>query len=541
MSETTPSRSEIQLQTELWLREGIAAVKAGERQRARDLLLRVVEHDEENVSAWLWLSAVVETPEDQETCLANVLTLDPDNQAAARGIAVVRKKLVDDYVHRVAAAVESGHREQARELLDRVLEWDENSVEAWMLLSRVAETSDERESCLQRVLALDPGNEAARQALDAIRRRREALQAEEPAGEPAAGPAIQQAPASPVRLHPAAPLYAGEEAEERFSLSLSDDGLNDEYQCPYCAAPTEPRDRRCRSCGGKLWTETPRLDKMSSALWVAIGVQAVNMLVTHLGLVLFSLANVVLVIKAQTLVLDFQKFLNGEFVNPIESLIKFEDPIGLIPFYLGFPHELSPETAEMVLEIMPRGVFLMLCLPFLLSFAVLILLFTRWKAVYYVFMATAVIDVVFGVAGYVVAPLSAWIPVPVRVASLLLGGIKLFLAFQIEDDFFADEKRVLLSVDRRLPGSAHLYWGGRYAGQQMWALAALHLRQATLKLPDQIEGYVGLMLAYIKLGRPNLAAGVLEAIKRADPDNPKIAELTALMERTRMAGAGSWG
>lgn len=75
------------------LREGIAAVKAGQRDRARDLLMRVVQQDEENIQAWLWLSGVVDTLEDRATCLDNVLVLDPDNQAALKGLALLQRQL----------------------------------------------------------------------------------------------------------------------------------------------------------------------------------------------------------------------------------------------------------------------------------------------------------------------------------------------------------------------------------------------------------------------------------------------------------------
>jgi hypothetical protein len=72
------------------LRRGIAAAKEGQRDRARDLLMRVVEQDEENISAWMWLSGVVDDLEDREICMENVLTLDPDNEVARRGLAWVR-------------------------------------------------------------------------------------------------------------------------------------------------------------------------------------------------------------------------------------------------------------------------------------------------------------------------------------------------------------------------------------------------------------------------------------------------------------------
>ena len=69
-----------------WLRAGIAAAKAGERDKARDLLMEALRADEENEMAWLWLSGVVQTAEEQRICLENVLTLNPDNQAAQRGL-----------------------------------------------------------------------------------------------------------------------------------------------------------------------------------------------------------------------------------------------------------------------------------------------------------------------------------------------------------------------------------------------------------------------------------------------------------------------
>ncbi len=79
--------------TEGLLRAGIAAARRGEREQARDLLMQVIEQDENNPLAWLWLSGVVESLEDQEVCLENVLTLDPDNEAARRGLESVRQKM----------------------------------------------------------------------------------------------------------------------------------------------------------------------------------------------------------------------------------------------------------------------------------------------------------------------------------------------------------------------------------------------------------------------------------------------------------------
>jgi len=66
--------------------EGMRAARAGKRDEARQLLLKATELDENNETAWLWLAGVVETPEDRQTCLENVLTINPYNDKARRGL-----------------------------------------------------------------------------------------------------------------------------------------------------------------------------------------------------------------------------------------------------------------------------------------------------------------------------------------------------------------------------------------------------------------------------------------------------------------------
>src|SRR3989304_1501413 len=75
------------------LQAGIDAVKRGQKQRARELLLKVVEEDEHSEQAWLWLSAVMDTLQDQITALENVARINPNNQAAQRGLATLRSRL----------------------------------------------------------------------------------------------------------------------------------------------------------------------------------------------------------------------------------------------------------------------------------------------------------------------------------------------------------------------------------------------------------------------------------------------------------------
>ena len=66
--------------------EGVAAIRAGDKATGRDKLLRVVELNEMHEQAWLWLSAAVDTREDRIVALENVLTINPDNEPARRGL-----------------------------------------------------------------------------------------------------------------------------------------------------------------------------------------------------------------------------------------------------------------------------------------------------------------------------------------------------------------------------------------------------------------------------------------------------------------------
>ena len=74
------------------LRQGIAAAKRGQKEQARQLLMQAVELDERNETAWLWLSGVMDDVGDQFVCLENVLTINPNNSAAERGLQHLRAR-----------------------------------------------------------------------------------------------------------------------------------------------------------------------------------------------------------------------------------------------------------------------------------------------------------------------------------------------------------------------------------------------------------------------------------------------------------------
>ncbi len=70
---------------------GIAAAQNNNPEIARELLTEVVERDPENLSAWEWLSQVIETSEDQEVCLTNILILDPENDTVREKLELLKQ------------------------------------------------------------------------------------------------------------------------------------------------------------------------------------------------------------------------------------------------------------------------------------------------------------------------------------------------------------------------------------------------------------------------------------------------------------------
>ena len=74
------------------LYEGALAVQEGRHADGQGLLLQVIERDEQNELAWLWLSGAMEDPADQQVALENVLAINPDNSAAQAGLSWLRQR-----------------------------------------------------------------------------------------------------------------------------------------------------------------------------------------------------------------------------------------------------------------------------------------------------------------------------------------------------------------------------------------------------------------------------------------------------------------
>lgn len=72
--------------------DGIAALKAGDKERAQKLLVAALEENSDDLQAWLWLSGAVESDADRLECLEQVLRIDPAHALAAKGVAQLKAR-----------------------------------------------------------------------------------------------------------------------------------------------------------------------------------------------------------------------------------------------------------------------------------------------------------------------------------------------------------------------------------------------------------------------------------------------------------------
>lgn len=199
------------------LQEGIAAARAGNRAEARTLLMRVVEADERNEQAWLWLAGVVDDPEDMRTCLHNVLELNPNHEQARQGLAWIDTKYGPAPTPQAAPPIEPA--------------------------------------------APAPAAPAA-QAYDPLA---------SPAGRVYTGPTTRLvAETASAETPPMAPQVAPAIAEPIVSGPP-------ENPCPYCGTPTTLAQKNCTQCRQSLMMRGPTPDKRSlpltilGILWIVYG------------------------------------------------------------------------------------------------------------------------------------------------------------------------------------------------------------------------------------------------------------------------------
>lgn len=147
------------------LNEGVKAAQAGDRRRARTMLLRAVELDPRSESGWLWLASISEFPEELLAFLENVLEINPENARALEWHAATRALMAKTFVQRGIDAVAENRRDFASECFNQALEYNQQNAMAWMWLASISSSNEGKIAYLERVLSIEPENAEALSAL----------------------------------------------------------------------------------------------------------------------------------------------------------------------------------------------------------------------------------------------------------------------------------------------------------------------------------------------------------------------------------------
>jgi tetratricopeptide (TPR) repeat protein len=418
----------------LWLTDGIAAAKAGKRAEARELLLRVVNADENNVRAWLWLSGVVTTLEDREVCLQNVLALDPVNEAAQRGLAKVRAEI-----------------EAAPEI--------------------------EPESALPHV-------------------------------------EVDAAP------------------ETKVAFDFSDTELADPLLCVYCAHATREGDRHCPNCQRELYATFYEREKPR---WIWTG------WMVSMAEAIFSIGGLSVLLGILASALSVVKY-SGQGADISQLLL----------MYLGQSHTVPLQAQTAVLTILPREQFFLRLAYLLLVVIVGFGLLTRKRLFYILYVGSLAVETallylsltinrVFVSGGAATTPLEGIMQVTLNEALgmfvTISGGlfglflvIKIALAFAMNDDFDTRTERLWCVIDKtvRDPNGAFIR-AKTYMKREMWTLAALYLQRAMSLQPSTVEYYLALAECYAQLGRYQQSLALLDDAGQLQPDSAVIPNLRGVI------------
>ncbi|MBN2007374.1 MAG: hypothetical protein JXA21_28765 [Anaerolineae bacterium] len=508
-----------QNEIEAWLHSGINAAKAGQRAVARQWLARVVHTDAHNIQAWLWLGAVVETPKERKVCLEKVLSVDPNNVAAHKGLSEVQLELADQLLQEAIVAARGGDHDHARQLLTQAVDYDEENVQAWLWLSRVAETPEDQQVCLENVLALDPDQSEAQEKLAMLQQAHAAAEAnlwdtpEEIAPEERASFTAASAILGADYIEKHTSLFPEPEAVKSESPSQSLWAkYEDDLLCPYCAAHTSMDDRRCSTCGNSLWMGMRRNVEPSTGFWILL---ASSLFMTVLAfcspLITLFLASVRVGAQFEELVLMYTGISLAETVAPV-----------------------APEVEAAALAVLPRITFFITCLPLLAFLLISVALAFRWPPIYYLLLIFSGLNVFWSALQLLGGILHSMLST-IFTGIDIVTSIGMFVAMvQCEDDFKTDRRRILLQVDKDIKnGVDYLFRGQTYAKNQMWALAAIHLRRAAAMLIYQADVQVALALACIHIREYKLAEIALQEAQRINPHEKQIAEVLALLHDRR--------
>jgi tetratricopeptide (TPR) repeat protein len=162
----------------------ISKAKSGDKNEARDLLLKVVEENPQNELAWTHLINLVDSLEDKITACQNVLDINPSNTQVRSYLSEIQRKqrTVEaknkkdealQLLKQAKACLKQKDKESALAYALKAVEKDEELEEAWLVIGYASPEPHRQIRAFERALQINPNRKSTAAALESIRSRLE--------------------------------------------------------------------------------------------------------------------------------------------------------------------------------------------------------------------------------------------------------------------------------------------------------------------------------------------------------------------------------
>ena len=152
-------------------REAVKLAKNGRRVEARNLLLELVDGNPDHELAWIWLSQLVDDPEDRIIALENALTINPNRpETAARLEALRQQKQAREFgqadlFQQAKQLYRDGRKAEAHQRLQKLVTQEPKHVKAWLGLALLEPKLEDQIFALETTLLLNPDQPKASRKL----------------------------------------------------------------------------------------------------------------------------------------------------------------------------------------------------------------------------------------------------------------------------------------------------------------------------------------------------------------------------------------
>jgi tetratricopeptide (TPR) repeat protein len=409
---------------------------------------------------------------------------------------------VSEWLRDGIAAAKIGRRDEARELLLRVIEANERSEQAWLWLSGVVDGDQDRLICLENVLALNPDNVQARAGLKwleqkGVKGETHASEAEQGEGDAAIEMIDVGVPRPSTRREP--------------QSFMTPEG------CVYCGLPVGESDVRCPFCRGLLTTKRFKHEERSPTGYL---LHAYWLILAGVNLIEFFLIGVI-----------------WENVANLSDFIK-----SYLPYLVG-PVVIGNTVIDTFIEPNLLVQIVRFTLAGLGGLGVLVALglFLRRPLAHALGLVLIALYLIVGIALFALGFLGYFLAAVRGVFTLLLTTFM----FQTVEDFSKQECREYLEPDRHLLNDVDYYARGRYYEKRgMWAKALLHWQRATVMNPQRDTYFASVARAYAHLGHYEQALSQVEEalrVSRTPEEWQPLRDVILAAQRSAATGASQGG